>query len=135
MQVKLMSPTMGKSAQVDAEMSIILYHFFKKNRGKLAKAYRGAGISIIPQPDNYGNIGLTFIGRSLSQTKYAEQLMEAFVDFEIKEWELQNALKVILDSLEDEDENDISNQLFTYDSELTKTSRWNRKQNITHKEK
>lgn len=130
MQVKLMSPTMGKSAQVDAEMSVILYHFFKKNRGKLAKAYRGAGISIIPQPDNYGNIGLTFIGRSLSQTKYAEQLMESFATFEIKEWELQNALKIVLDSLEDVDENDISNQLFTYDSELDKTSRWNRKQVI-----
>ena len=32
--------------------------------------------------------------------------MESFVDFEIKEWELQNALKVILDSLEDDFEND-----------------------------
>tara|TARA_B110000003_G_scaffold144631_1_gene145714 strand:+ start:1641 stop:4424 length:2784 start_codon:yes stop_codon:yes gene_type:complete len=131
MQVKFMSPTSGKSAQVEAELSIILYHFFKKNRGKLAKAYRGAGISIIPQPDQYGNLGFTFIGRSLSQIKYANQLMESFASFEIKDWEVQNAIKIILDSLEDSEEDDISNQLFTYDSELDKTSRWNRTQVIS----
>jgi len=130
MQVNLMSPTSGKSAQIEAELSLILYHFFKKNRSKLAKAYRGAGVSIIPQPDQYGNLSFIFVGRSLNQIKYAKELMESFATFNIKDWELENAKKVILDSLEDAEEDEISNQLFTYDSELDKTSRWNRSQVI-----
>ena len=130
MQVNFMSPTGGKSAKIEAEMSIILYHFFKKNRGKLAKAYRGAGISIIPSPDEYGNLSLVFIGRSVSQIKYANEIMESFASFDIKDWEVKNSIKVILDSLENSEEDDISNQLFTYNSEINKTSRWNRDQVI-----
>ena len=128
MQMKFMSPTSGKSAQIEAELSIIIYHFLKKNRRILQKAYQGAGIQIIPSPDQYGNLGFIFVGRSLKQINYANELIESFVAFEMKDWELDNSIKVILDSLEKSEEDSISNQLFVYDGQVNKTTRWTRDQ-------
>lgn len=130
MQLKLMSPMTDQTPKASAEQSIILYQFFKKNRRLLQKAYTGAGISIIPNPDEYGNLGFIFLGRSLKQHQYAEDFVNAFLSFDIKDWELENAVKTIKESLEDLDEDSIVDQLFMYNDQVNKTSRWTKDQVI-----
>lgn len=130
MQVKLMSPMTDQSPKASAEQSIILYQFFKKNRRLLQKAYTGAGISIIPNPDEYGNLGFIFLGRSMKQHTYAEDFVDALLSFDIKDWELENAIKTIKESLEDLDEDSIVDQLFMYNDQVNKTARWTKDQVI-----
>ena len=130
MQFKLMSPMTDQSPKASAEQSIILYQFFKKNRRLLQKAYTGAGISIIPNPDEYGNLGFIFLGRSMKQHTYAEDFVDALLSFDIKDWELENAIKTIKESLEDLDEDSIVDQLFMYNDQVNKTARWTKDQVI-----
>ena len=130
MSINMMSPIFSNTAEIDAAMGIIFYHFIKSNRRILQKAYQGGGVSILPNPDNYGNIGFFMAGRSMRQIGYANDLISKLMEFEIKDWEFKNAKEIILDQLESIEEDDISSQLFVHDALINKTQKWTTKENI-----
>ena len=71
---------------------LFFINFLRKIEDYCKSVYR-CGISIIPNPDEYGNLGFIFLGRSLKQHQYAEDFIDALLDFDIKDWELEILLR------------------------------------------
>ena len=108
-------------SKANAQNKVLLFiNFLRKIETEKALRCTGAGISIIPNPDEYGNLGFIFF--SMKQHTYAEDFVDALLSFDIKDWELENAIKTIKESLEDLDEDSIVDQLFMYNDQVNKTN-------------
>jgi hypothetical protein len=94
--------------------------FRKKHRTIYQRAYQRNGVQIFSDFDAEGNTVFGLLGRNSTQIKYATDLLTKFSSFEIKERDLQDAIKALQDSYESISEQGLSAQLNYYANTSTK---------------
>ena len=115
-----------KSSQPSASAENMTYAFIlnaifrKKHRTIYQRAYQRNGVQIFSDFDSEGNTVLGLLGRNSTQIKYATDLLTKFSNFEIKERDLNDAIKALRDSYDSISEQGLSAQLNYYASTTTK---------------
>lgn len=115
-----------KSSQPSSSPENMTYAFIlnavfrKKHRTIYQRAYQRNGVQIFSDFDAEGNTVFGLLGRNSTQIKYATDLLTKFSSFEIKERDLQDAIKALQDSYESISEQGLSAQLNYYANTSTK---------------
>ena len=118
--VNLKSSVASKTAESMTYAFILNDVFRKKHRTIYQRAFQRSGVRIFSQFDSEGNTVFGFLGRSSTQLKYANELLTKFASFQLKERDLNNAIKALKDSYDSISEQGISSQLSYYASTTTK---------------
>ena len=118
--INLKSPLPSNNAENLTYAFILNAVFRKKHRTIYQRAYQRNGVRIFSDFDSEGNTVFGLLGRNSTQIKYATDLLSKFVDFEIKERDLKDAIKALRDSYESISEQGLSAQLSYHASTTTK---------------